>query len=412
MLKAKLIKYCNRVTEFSLYALAFYVPVSTALIESFAGLAITAWLVKKIASGEGMSSLLRNNFLSLPVLFYVLICIVSSFFSSNPAISFRHFVFKTLEYALIFFIAAEIIDAKFLRNILVVLTISVSLVGIDGLFQHFTNFDFFRGRGQVIIGRINGPFTTPTDFACYVVSLFPLVASFSFASFKKKWIRWMLIIMSAVLFICLILAATRSAWVAVLLVIPFAGVFLGRKRTLTGIALLAVFILLFLPLRPHMAKERISALFTKDKRIVLLCDRPYLLGTGYNMFIDAPVLGQGLGTFMYNFNRFKPAPKSYAVEVGISYAHNCLLQIAAETGLMGLASFLLIIAVLFAVSLRLLRRINKEGFYYYGFCGLNIGIFTYLVSSLFDTNLYSVPLAALFWLMLGLAVVAKNVVEG
>ncbi|MDI6606611.1 MAG: hypothetical protein QME65_05680, partial [Candidatus Omnitrophota bacterium] len=86
------------------------------------------------------------------------------------------------------------------------------------------------------------------------------------------------------------------------------------------------------------------------------------------------------------------------------------LQIAAETGLMGLISFLLIIMVLFTVSLRLLRRIAKEGFYYYAFCGLNIGIFSYLVSSLFDTNLYSLPLAVLFWLMLGLTVAAKNAV--
>lgn len=411
MSRVKLIKYCDNIIKFSLYTLAFYIPVSIALVESFAGLAIAAWLVKKIIPGQERRGLLSNNFLTLPVLFYLLVCLASSFFSSNPAISFRHLIFKTLEYSLLFFIAAEISDVKFLRNILIVLVTSVSLVGIDGLFQYFTGFDFFRGRTPVVKGRINGPFTTPNDFANYIVTLLPLVASLAFLQFKKKWLKFMLIAISAVLVICLILAATRSAWVALFLAIPFAGIFLGRRRIVTCIALLVIFILFSLPLRSNIAKERIGDLFTADNKIRLLCDRPYLLGTGYNMFIDAPILGQGLGTFMYNFNRFKPAPKSYAVEVGISYAHNCLLQIAAETGLMGLFSFLLIIMVLFAVSLHLLRRIEKEGFYYYGFCGLNIGIFSYLVSSLFDTNLYSLPLAVLFWLMLGLTVASKNAAE-
>lgn len=411
MPRTKLIKYCDNIIKISLCAVAFYIPVSIALVESFTGLSIAAWLIKKALLGRGQRGLFSNNFLSLPVLFYLLVCLASSLVSSNPAISFRHLILKTLEYTLLFFIAAEISDAKSLRNILVVLTISVGLVGIDGLFQHFSGFDFFRGRVPVITGRINGPFTTPTDFANYIITLLPLVAALAFLKFKQRWLRLALIAASAVLFVCLILAATRSAWVALFLAVPFAGIFLGRRRTVTCIALLAIFILLSLPLRPNMAKERISELFNPAKKTSFFCDRPYLLATGYNMFIASPILGQGLGTFMYNFDRFKPAANTYAVEVGISYAHNCLLQIAAETGLMGLFSFLLILAVLFAVSMYLSLRSAKEGFYYYGLSGLNIGIFAYLISSLFDTNLYSLPLAVLFWLMLGLTVAAKNAIS-
>jgi ABC-type transport system involved in multi-copper enzyme maturation permease subunit len=43
--------------------------------------------------------------------------------------------------------------------------------------------------------------------------------------------------------------------------------------------------------------------------------------------------------------------------------------------------------------------------------GLTLGIFTYLVGSIFDTNLYSLPLAVLFWLMAGLAVGTIRIID-
>ncbi|MFH0935362.1 MAG: O-antigen ligase family protein [Candidatus Omnitrophota bacterium] len=406
--KERIVKYCDRVTRFSLYGMAFYIPISTALIESFAGLAIAAWLLKKVLSGGGVKKIFSGNVLALPVLIYLLVCFVSSVFSSSPWLSFRHLIFKTIEYALLFFIVVDIADRKFMRNILAVLIISVGLVGIDGIFQHFSGVDFFRGRTPVIVSRINGPFTAPNDFANYIVTLLPLAASLSFVKFKKTWLVPALRIISLVLFICLVLAASRSAWVALLSVVTL---FLFLNRRLAAILiLLIVSTLVFISLSPaSTARSRISDLFSGNKTTVF-SDRPFLLETGMNMFAAAPVVGQGLGTFMFNFDKFKPVPLTdYPYEWGISYAHNCFLQIASETGLLGLLSFLAVIIALFCSSFRRLRK--TEGSDYFILSGLLAGLFTYLASSFFDTNLYSLPLAVLFWLMLGLSAAAGKIIK-
>jgi len=409
--KEKIIRYCDRAIEFSLYGVAFYIPISIALVESLAGFSIFAWLVKKFIQRKTLKDFPKTNFLFWPVMFYFSACLLSSIFSSNQALSFRHLILKTTEYLLIFFIAAEKADKKFLRNIVIVLIVSASLVGIDGIFQYFTGWDFFRGRTPVILGRVNGPFTVPTDFAAYLVSLLPLVTCICFLRFKKIWVRFILIALTAIIFVSIILSASRSSWIALILAMPLGCIFLGKKKVIKIISLIILLIFISLLFRPDIAKGRITELFNKESRTHMFCDRPYLLETGYNMFLDRPVLGQGLGTFMYNYTRFTPFVKNNPYGEGPYYAHNCFLQIASETGLIGLLAFLLIVAWLYIVSLRALNKINREGFYYYAFAGLNIGIFAYLVSSFFDTNLYSLPLAVLFWLMLGLVTASKNIIE-
>jgi O-antigen ligase len=108
------------------------------------------------------------------------------------------------------------------------------------------------------------------------------------------------------------------------------------------------------------------------------------------MIKDHPFFGIGVGTFMANFSKYLP-------NCNISYAHNCYLQIWAETGVLALISF-----ILFSTSL-----------IYFGFkkflvskdfllLGLLSGAVGFLVHSFFEVNLYSLRLAVLFWVWVGL----------
>ncbi|MBL7198377.1 MAG: hypothetical protein ISS47_09810 [Candidatus Omnitrophica bacterium] len=82
-----------------------------------------------------------------------------------------------------------------------------------------------------------------------------------------------------------------------------------------------------------------------------------------------------------------------------TYAHNCYLQMLAEIGIIGLASFLWIIGRLFKSSIRSFKKSRDLLL-----LGLLAGIIAFLVHSFFDTNLYSLQLSVLFWAMLGLTV--------
>ena len=69
---------------------------------------------------------------------------------------------------------------------------------------------------------------------------------------------------------------------------------------------------------------------------------------------DHPFLGCGLNTYSI------VAPKYKIAEGGGIYPHNSYLQMAAETGLLGLGAFLWIIIILFRTSLSNLKKISNQ----------------------------------------------------
>ena len=52
--KTRITKLCDSVILFSIYAIAFFLPISKAIIESFSILAITFYLLKKIINSDGL----------------------------------------------------------------------------------------------------------------------------------------------------------------------------------------------------------------------------------------------------------------------------------------------------------------------------------------------------------------------
>lgn len=102
---------------------------------------------------------------------------------------------------------------------------------------------------------------------------------------------------------------------------------------------------------------------------------------------------------MGNFVKF--GKDYYFLKEGIiPYAHNCYLQIAAETGIVGLLSFLLLIGTFFISTIKNLAKI-KDRFSHAVLSAISAGIIVTLVHSVVDTNLYSLQLSVLFWVMLG-----------
>lgn len=290
--KGKIIRYCDKIIEISWYVVAFFIPISRGFIESFIGLAIAAWLIKKVISKAKFRDTFYFNYLKLPILFYVIIAFISAVFSTNKIISFNHLLLKTLEYFLLFFIIVETVDKRILKNILAVLVISVSLIGIDGVFQYFTRFDFFRLRrvNIDIPWRITGPFNIATDFANYVVTLLPVVASLSFLKFKKLWIKPVLVTSSLVLFICLVINASRSAWLALLLSIPFVAVLRNKKLFILSIVILSL-TLCISPLLSHNIQSRLVHFFEFNEGAAS-SHRQILWGMGLNMLKEKPILGR------------------------------------------------------------------------------------------------------------------------
>lgn len=84
----------------------------------------------------------------------------------------------------------------------------------------------------------------------------------------------------------------------------------------------------------------------------------------------------------------------------------------SEIGLTGLVSFLLIIFVVLKVSFSQLRKKLTKGFRGKFFLGVLSGYIAFLVQAGLDTNLYSLVLQTLFWVMTALLFCLDKELEG
>jgi O-antigen ligase len=201
------------------------------------------------------------------------------------------------------------------------------------------------------------------------------------------------IFFALVLFIvlyCLIFSYSRGGWLGFIFGSVILSLFLIRNNQYKYISLLIfVLILLFIAILcsiPQL-RERTFAIFKGGDT-----SRIETWSIAIAMFKESPLLGKGLGTFL------KHLP-SYS-NIYNQYAHNSYLQLLVESGVVGLTPFLFIIWHWLTKSISFIK-LNKENFIFLGiFCGLC----AFIMHAFFDNQLFSVKLATLFWLLLGMSV--------
>ena len=126
-------------------------------------------------------------------------------------------------------------------------------------------------------------------------------------------------------------------------------------------------------------------------------DRSAMWQSAIHMIHDRPFLGHGLNTFMANYLDYWVGGERQP-----RYAHNCYLQVAAETGIVGLLAFVGLLGALFARLMGVMRQPQfRESLLV---AGLLAGLVAFAIQAGVDTNFYSLRQAALFWTLAGLAV--------
>lgn len=383
-MRERWIKIFDYITEYSLYGLIFFLPISKAAIEILFGFALLGFLIKKIMNPDfKFIKSWQHLFLLLFLIFSTL-----SIFNSGPyfAKSLKALFFKWLEYIFIFLIAQDTLSSPLrVRRALTILLIMAGIVGIDGLSQRFLGMEFLRHKAMIEIKEgtyaISGPFCHYNDFGAYLVVVLSLsVGIFLLGELKGK-ARLFLTAAGILLVACLLLTLSRGAWLG------FFGslilmLVLSRKYKVLSTILCAFAMVLLLP----GIKERAVLTFQRGGDM----GRIFIWQGAWAMIKERPFLGKGLGTFM----DYLP---HYAAGLGVQYAHNCFLQIWAESGIFSLLSFLLFAGSILYKGIKAFKK-NPDPF----LLGLLSGIFGFLIHSFFDTQFYSLQLSALFWLASGL----------
>jgi len=396
--KTKLVYFCDNVVLFAIYAITFFLPISKALIESFMILAFLFYLFKKIINKECF----LLNWFNLSLLIYVTVCLVSVFISTNFKISIMAFTFKHLEHVIFVLVVVDTLNSKTrIKNMLYILLVSSALLGLDGIFQFFKHQDFLRHRPPIFDKRLTASFTSPNAFGCFLVCMIPYSLVQVFIKFNNKKFKFMSAVLFSLLLVCLILAVSRGAWFAFIGAILFMSIWLPYLGI--TVAVLLLFTIFVLQFYNSLVNERLRNFFIfKDAGAM---DRRVIWQAGWNMFKANPWFGLGLGTFMFNFKEFVTDKSFY-----IAYAHNCYLQIIAETGIIGLFSFLLILIFFFFRGIKLLISAQKTLSWYLLLASL-ASLLGYCIHMAVETILYSLDLGLLFWLIMSFGVAIMNNLE-
>lgn len=409
----------GKIAEWSLYILIFTLPFSKSFVEAMIVVCLAAVILKKVALREAPFRLTPVNIMAAVV---VLAALPSFFNTAYMALSLKALFTKILKFTVLFLLAQEALNDRVkIRNFSIMALISCVVILIDAFIQYFVthvdllhsypSFQFSLGSlmaprllgsqyAATFLGFPTASFPFPNDFASWIlVMVFPvgMAAMFEKGRMMK---RALLVAVFACLALFLILTKTRGAWLAFMAAIALAPFFGLSIRNIKKA--LAIFIVVVIAASPIILKKDVM---NSIVAIAGVSERNILWSAGWKIFKEHPVVGSGVNTFFVNYMNVRE--DEYRGKKG-SYAHNCYLQMACDTGAIGLVSFCAFAAILLWRARRIAIS-TTDIFLRYSQAGIALGLIAYLVQAFTDTNLYSLNLAALFWVMAGVLASAGNI---
>lgn len=393
-MKNKFYNIFTFVSECSLYGLLFFIPISISLVEIFAGLMLISFVGRKIIKPDFKFLKFQPDiFLLLFLLFSAL-----SLINSGPYfnISLRGLFGKWVKYAGIYVIIQDgVYDQKIIRRSVFVFLSGAALVVLSGLSQYFFGVEFLRNKSMTIMDcgwyAMTSSFSHYNSFGAYMVVVLSLAAAMLVADNCYGLKAISLLIFSIFSTVAVMFTFSRGSWTSLAISFVVVSIFAKRKIGRLIPIFLIIAAMFFLP----EIRDRLSMAFKAGWD----ADRLKFWSAALKMIKEHPFLGIGLGTFMANFSKYLP-------NLNISYAHNCYLQILAETGIFSLVNFVLFVVSLIYFGAKKFLRSRD-----FVLLGLLSGMVGFLIHSFFEVNLYSLQLASLFWVLAGLIVARLRIVD-
>ncbi len=377
--------------ELALYALVFAVPYGSwfplptgfgnlTAVDLFGALVIALWLVRMIAQQRAIA--IRFPPLSFPFVLFLGAALLSMTVALSLEASIKETA-KFLEmFAVYVFVANNLAESKAKRLLAVMFLAGMSQAAI-GIYQ----FLFRAGpEGFELFGRFMrayGTFEQPNPYAGYLALIIPValgaVSSFKFkvqGSLRSQLGTWNLELLAVLSLAAMLTAAvmswSRGAWLGIGAGLVVTVIVQSRRAFVLSI--IAAFVLTFaillssINIIPAAIAERFAGiteyLGVFDVRGVRVDDANFAIvermahwQSAAMMFAEHPALGVGIGNYAAAYPQYS-LPRW---DDPLGHAHNYYLNIAAETGLIGLSAYLILWASAFWQSWRAVR--TASGFW-------------------------------------------------
>jgi putative inorganic carbon (hco3(-)) transporter len=302
-------------------------------------------------------------------------------------------------------IANSIKSTGLVRTLLVAFGITLLIQSVIAMLQYFFGLDM--GLGFDVreythdITRVTGTVGWPNTFGAFVAALLCIPMALWICEVGGKW-RPLLLILCLAGALPLVLTFSRGAWIAfaaglvLICMVGWRAGWLGRASITRLVIIGFVALMASVIFAPEISRR------AQEDTITV---RTQLNTVAGNMIKSNPFLGIGLNNFMVVVRRFDTTG---VIAHFPEPVHNFFLLTAAETGLVGFALFLLLIAMSVRSAIRAIK--SNDRFLSATAIGLLAGMVVILVSNIGDVHLKTEVMFSLFWLQIGMTLALSRLV--
>ena len=405
-----------------------YGHIHISVAQVLMGILFVVWLWKRYLNLKiDKNFKLVDSPLNIPVIFLVSVMIISVCISTNILESSKYAI-KWISFITLYFIVVDNIkEWKQIKYLIIIIMITGIFLAILGIVEYSlgakkmlnfvstspiaplimepdtlntrlppgNSFNWYLRIKDGLKLRAFGTFISVVTFSAYLGLIIPLVMGWIHHKMSlKQRVFWggSLILMLYVL----VLTITRSAWLGLGVAITFMALIKKRLKSLLLFCIL-VGVLIFISwlIFPGFIITLKGRFFLMFKPTSQMGRITYWLAA-LKIIKTQPVFGVGLANYKYGFAK-------YVGDIGLvsHSAHSNYLQIGAEMGLLGLASFIWIIITGIQTSWRIFKSTINRDMSYWGLGFLGVWIW-FVVQSFFSPYFFGNKYSMLFWIVAGL----------
>ncbi len=359
---------------------------SIAVTQTAYFLAFVFWVLLMIYQKKFLISRTPLDYYFLAYLIVGIIATIYSVEKGNTVI----FVKRLLLIPIIYLIADNVRDKKFLKTLLLTLIGAMVVLSFIGIKKYLGGVGGIEGRLKLFHHYMT------SGGILMIVSL--ITFSFAFSPIPKK-LKIGAFAAGVIMIFPLIFTFTRSSWLGFISGLFLIGI-LQNKKLIVG---LLIGILLFLFLSPVSIKKRALSIF--DPHHPKNIERIYMWKAGIKMMKDHPLTGVGDIDLGKLYEKYKlPEAKEK-----VGHLHNNLIMFGVTLGIPGLLVLLALFLKIFIEELKIYYSIPQKEWLLRSTVLGSLAVFVgFQVNGLFEWNFGDAEIAMLLWLSVGLALAVKK----
>lgn len=406
-----------------LYLVVFFTPLSLPLSELVHGLGFDMFLptepllfgillifILKCFGNRNFDRDILTHPVSLAIYFSLFWMLVTSTTSTMPGVSFKFFLSRIWFVVGFYLLTAKLFESgKNIEKFIWLYTLPLLMVIAYATTRHLAYGLWDKQAANFVVNPL---YNDHTAYGAALAMYIPFLFGFSFTKIYSPRVKTLAYVVLVILLIGLTLSYARAAWLSVVaafgvwmiirLKIRFKPLFITFLVTLSILVVFENQILMYLERNNTESStnltEHISSMSNISSDASNL-ERINRWSCAIRMFENKPFFGWGPGTYMFNYAPYQLTAERTIISTNSAdggNAHSEYLGPMAESGFMGLITFLILIGMVVYTAIHAYMRVDDKRLKTLVMSAL-LGLITYyihgIMNNFLDTDKLSVP----FW---------------